>query len=41
MFAIQEKLSKMACQVESARLLTWRAAVLKDAGEVGKGFVWV
>jgi alkylation response protein AidB-like acyl-CoA dehydrogenase len=34
MYAIQEKLSKMACAVEAARLLTWRAAVLKDAGQV-------
>ena len=32
LYAIQEKLSKMACQLESARLLTWRAAAYKDAG---------
>mmetsp|Transcript_16380 Transcript_16380/g.42441 ORF Transcript_16380/g.42441 Transcript_16380/m.42441 type:complete len:164 (+) Transcript_16380:905-1396(+) len=33
MYAIQLKLSKMACAVEQARLLNWRAAYLKDAGE--------
>lgn len=33
MYAIQHKLSEMACRLESARLLTWRAAVLKDRGE--------
>eukprot|EP00615_Pteridomonas_danica_P006339 CAMPEP_0114358626 /NCGR_PEP_ID=MMETSP0101-20121206/22432_1 /TAXON_ID=38822 ORGANISM="Pteridomonas danica, Strain PT" /NCGR_SAMPLE_ID=MMETSP0101 /ASSEMBLY_ACC=CAM_ASM_000211 /LENGTH=421 /DNA_ID=CAMNT_0001501811 /DNA_START=44 /DNA_END=1309 /DNA_ORIENTATION=+ len=32
MFAIQNKLSEMGCKVEAARLLTWRAAALKDAG---------
>ncbi|HEX4231125.1 MAG TPA: acyl-CoA dehydrogenase family protein [Bryobacteraceae bacterium] len=30
--AIQHKLSDMATGIESARLLTWRAAALKDAG---------
>merc|ERR1711991_497766 len=30
---IQNKLSEMACRLESARLLTLRAAALKDAGE--------
>ena len=29
LYAIQEKLSKMACQLESARLLTWRAAATR------------
>ena len=29
LFAIQQKLSMMACKLDSARLLTWRAAVLK------------
>ncbi|KAM3569210.1 hypothetical protein VYU27_008680, partial [Nannochloropsis oceanica] len=33
MYAIQLKLSQMASALESARLLTWRAAQLKDAGE--------
>jgi len=33
LYAIQLKLSKMACAIDSARLLTWRAAVLKDRGE--------
>lgn len=33
MYAIQLKLSKMACAIDSARLLTWRAAMLKDAGQ--------
>jgi len=32
LYAIQLKLSTMACAVESARLLTWRAAARKDAG---------
>ena len=32
LYSIQEKLSKMACALESARLLTWRAAAFKDAG---------
>ena len=32
MQSIQSKLSEMACQIESARLLTWRAAAFKDAG---------
>lgn len=33
LYAIQLKLSKMACAIESSRLLTWRAAVLKDEGK--------
>lgn len=33
LYAIQLKLSKMACAIESSRLLTWRAAVMKDAHE--------
>lgn len=33
LFAIQLKISQMAAQLESARLLTWRAAVVKDRGE--------
>lgn len=33
LYAIQHKLSEMACRLESARLLTLRAAALKDAGE--------
>jgi butyryl-CoA dehydrogenase len=33
LFAIQNKLSEMACRLESARLLTLRAAAYKDAGE--------
>lgn len=33
MYAIQLKLSKMACAIESSRLLMWRAAVMKDAGD--------
>jgi len=32
LYSIQHKLSQMACNVESARLLTWRAATLKDQG---------
>jgi len=32
LYAIQLKLSDMACRLEGARLLTWRAAALKDAG---------
>lgn len=32
MQVIQTKLADMATQVEAARLLTWRAAKLKDAG---------
>jgi len=32
-YAIQLKLSQMACRLESARLLTWRAATLKDAAK--------
>jgi len=32
LYAIQHKLSEVACRVEGARLLTWRAAVVKDAG---------
>jgi len=32
LFAIQNKLSEMACRLESARLLTWRASELKDQG---------
>lgn len=31
--AIQFKLSEMAVRLESARLLNWRAAILKDAGK--------
>ena len=31
--AIQFKLADMATQIEAARLLTWRAAALKDAGK--------
>jgi alkylation response protein AidB-like acyl-CoA dehydrogenase len=31
--AIQWKIADMACRIESARLLTWRAAVLKGRGE--------
>lgn len=30
---IQEKLANMEVQIESARLLTWKAAMLKDAGK--------
>lgn len=33
LYAIQLKLSEMACKLEAARLLTWRAAALKDAGQ--------
>ncbi|KAJ1453551.1 acyl-CoA dehydrogenase [Pelagophyceae sp. CCMP2097] len=33
LYAIQLKLSEMACRLEAARLLTWRAAQLKDSGE--------
>lgn len=29
----QLKLAEMELKLESARLLTWRAAILKDAGE--------
>ncbi|KAJ8599709.1 hypothetical protein CTAYLR_004739 [Chrysophaeum taylorii] len=32
LYAIQHKLSDMACRLESARLLTWKAASDKDAG---------
>jgi len=32
LYAIQHKLSDMACRLESARLLTWRAAHDKDEG---------
>jgi len=31
--AIQQKIADMALKLESSRLLTWRAAKLKDAGE--------
>lgn len=31
--AIQQKIADMALRLESARLLTWRAAYLKDNGE--------
>src|SRR5439155_17405390 len=31
--AIQEMLANMATEVDAARLLTWRAAALKDRGE--------
>ncbi|PNF37451.1 hypothetical protein B7P43_G15754 [Cryptotermes secundus] len=30
---IQTKIANMALQIESARLLTWRAAALKDSGK--------
>eukprot|EP00968_Pinguiococcus_pyrenoidosus_P011778 scaffold977_cov253-Pinguiococcus_pyrenoidosus.AAC.39 len=30
LYAIQLKLSEMACKVDAARLLTWRAAMIKD-----------
>ena len=33
MQGIQTKLSEMAVRIESARLLTWRAAIFKDNGE--------
>ena len=33
LYAIQHKISEMACRLESARLLTWRAAMLKDEGK--------
>lgn len=33
LYAIQHKLSDMACRLEAARLLTWRAASMKDRGE--------
>lgn len=29
----QTKLADMALQIESARLLTWKAAMLKDSGK--------
>merc|ERR1719487_439457 len=29
---IQSKLAKMSCQVDAARMLTWRAAMRKDQG---------
>jgi len=32
MYAIQEKISQMACRLESARLLTWNAAAMKTRG---------
>jgi len=32
LYAVQHKLSEAACRIEAARLLTWRAAVVKDAG---------
>jgi len=32
LFAVQAKLSEMACKLESARLLTWRAAHIKNSG---------
>ena len=32
LYAIQLKISEMACKLEAARLLTWRAASRKDAG---------
>lgn len=31
--AIQWKIADMRCRIEAARLLTWRAAALKDAGQ--------
>jgi len=31
--AIQHKLADMATEIDAARLLTWRAALLKDRGE--------
>ena len=33
LYAIQSKLSKMVSSRDAARLLTWRAATMKDAGE--------
>jgi butyryl-CoA dehydrogenase len=33
LYAIQHKLSDMSNKLDSARLLTWRAASLKDAGK--------
>ena len=30
LYAIQLKISEMACKLEAARLLTWRAAARKD-----------
>lgn len=33
LYAIQRKLSEMALRIESARLLTWRAAELKDSNK--------
>jgi butyryl-CoA dehydrogenase len=37
LFAIQSKLALMACKLESARLLTWRAAHVKNqGGDFGK-----
>lgn len=32
LYAVQHKLSEMACKIEGARLLTWRAAGIKDSG---------
>ena len=31
--SFQQKLCDMACKLESARLLTWKAAALYDEGE--------
>lgn len=36
--AIQQKLADMATEVEAARLLTWQAASMKDAGNKRTGF---
>ncbi|CAM9267132.1 unnamed protein product [Phaeothamnion confervicola] len=33
LYAIQNKLSEMATRLDAARLLTWRAASMKDAGD--------
>lgn len=32
LYAIQEKLADISCRIDAARLLTWKAAMLKDAG---------
>ncbi len=32
LYAIQEKLAKMSVQIDAARLLVHKAAILKDAG---------
>jgi|GEM_PF-3998892 len=33
LFVAQDKVANMATKLEGARLLTWQAAALKDAGE--------